>query len=196
MTEKQHLLTAKEMAGLLNGRERGREISKEEEAIARDSGLVVAFGYSDDCLELRGAIDDEGCLRGYIINGQFIPRSVFNEDKPVLERYGFQVSNPLEIRAIFAPEELPETSWLIKVDGGCPFDVMRDDDEGGIYCRGAVFSLTQPEALDEEPPDPEPEGYAPNPGEWDQFLAEKGLPADSWSQELEAQFITQPPVEP
>jgi hypothetical protein len=35
------------------------EINKAEERQAKDAGLVVVFGYSDDGVELRGAIHDE-----------------------------------------------------------------------------------------------------------------------------------------
>ena len=53
------LLTKEQMAALLEGRQYGEEITKEEEAQAKASGLVVIFGYSDDNIELRGAIHDE-----------------------------------------------------------------------------------------------------------------------------------------
>ena len=41
-------MTAKELAELLNGREYGNEITSDEEKLAKESGLVVVFGYSDD----------------------------------------------------------------------------------------------------------------------------------------------------
>lgn len=49
----------KEFAALLDGNQYGNEITREQERIAADNGLVVVFGYSDDCVELRGAFDDE-----------------------------------------------------------------------------------------------------------------------------------------
>ena len=52
----------REFANRLSGREYMSEISAEEEREAREKGLVIVFGYSDDCIEFRGAIDDElGC---------------------------------------------------------------------------------------------------------------------------------------
>ena len=37
----------------------------EEERLAKENGLVVVFGYSDDNIELRGAINNEaGCFDG------------------------------------------------------------------------------------------------------------------------------------
>ncbi len=52
-------MTSKELAAQLDGNEYGKELTKEQEQLAADNGLVVVFGYSDDCVELRGAIDDE-----------------------------------------------------------------------------------------------------------------------------------------
>ena len=51
--------TAKSFAALLNGRQYLDELTKDEEAIAKDNNLVICFGQSDDLLEFRGAIDDE-----------------------------------------------------------------------------------------------------------------------------------------
>lgn len=48
-------MTKEQMAALLNGREYGDEITRAEHQIARASGLVVVFGYSDDNMEVRGA---------------------------------------------------------------------------------------------------------------------------------------------
>lgn len=47
------------VAGKLNGREYGSELTDEEAEQLKSVGLVVAFGYSDDNVEFRGAIDEE-----------------------------------------------------------------------------------------------------------------------------------------
>ena len=52
-------MTAKELAEILSGREVGEEIIWGEERDIKDAGLVVVYGYSDDNVEFRGAIDDE-----------------------------------------------------------------------------------------------------------------------------------------
>ena len=49
----------KEFANLLNNREYKKEITKEEEKIAKENNLIVIFWYSDDNIELRWAINDE-----------------------------------------------------------------------------------------------------------------------------------------
>ena len=51
--------TIDEFAMLITGNEHRYELTKEQEEIARESGLVVCFGASDDLLELRGLIYDE-----------------------------------------------------------------------------------------------------------------------------------------
>lgn len=50
-------MIAKEFADLLSGRDYMNEITRGEEEQAKAAGLVVVFGYSDDNMELRGAID-------------------------------------------------------------------------------------------------------------------------------------------
>lgn len=52
-------MTAKELAEMLSGRKYGMEITSEEARAAKDAGLVVVYGYSDDNVEFRGAIDEE-----------------------------------------------------------------------------------------------------------------------------------------
>lgn len=52
-------MNAKEMAALLDERERTQEMTLEEQRKASDSGLVVIMGASDDLVEFSGAIHDE-----------------------------------------------------------------------------------------------------------------------------------------
>ena len=57
-------MTKEELAMLLNGREYTEEITKDEEQQAKESGLVVVYGASDDIVEFRGAICDEAGAYG------------------------------------------------------------------------------------------------------------------------------------
>jgi hypothetical protein len=73
-------MTKEQLAALLNGREYGSEITREESAQAAKDGLVVLFGASDDLAEFRGAIHDEhGCWDGgapiYLMDGE-----IFEDD--------------------------------------------------------------------------------------------------------------------
>ena len=61
-------MTAKELSEMLSGRKYGMEITSVEFDRAADAGLVVVYGYSDDNIELAGAIDDEvGAYEGTTI---------------------------------------------------------------------------------------------------------------------------------
>ena len=59
-------MTAYELAKMLDGHDSSYDIMSDWlEKQAKEAGLVVVFGYSDDLMELRGAIDDEvGCFDG------------------------------------------------------------------------------------------------------------------------------------
>lgn len=72
------IMTLKEFAKILDGREYLHEITKEEEALAKELGFVVVFGYSDDNAELRGAIDDEiGCYDGGVLEHDGLPSIIY-----------------------------------------------------------------------------------------------------------------------
>jgi len=52
-------INALEFAEKLNGREYRKEITKDEEILAKENNLLVLFWYSDDNMEARGVINDE-----------------------------------------------------------------------------------------------------------------------------------------
>ncbi len=60
----EYMETLKRIAGYLDGMEYGYE-QEDIWKIAKKNGCVIVFGYSDDCIEFRGAYDDEcGCYDG------------------------------------------------------------------------------------------------------------------------------------
>lgn len=52
-------MTIKEFVENLNGRFIGKEILPHERQWAKENNIVVVFAHLDDCIEFRGAIDDE-----------------------------------------------------------------------------------------------------------------------------------------
>ena len=135
--------TAESFAALINGRQYLKELSKDEEAIAKDNNLVVCFGQGDDELIFCGAIQDQlgayGGVEAYVINGNAIRDYQYDEDVAVLARYGYTSKPSIKVVSEWCPDEF-EGSWLIGVEGieGFHFDIMEDDD---LYCRGVVFCL-------------------------------------------------------
>ena len=137
-----------QLAVQLDGREYGSEITKDEEAQAKAAGLVVVFGYSDDNVELRGAIHDEIgaydgttlriCLAGLLPHWPDDGGDQWSEQEAeeyfLKKHAGFQT-----IEAVWSPADMPSTSW--RYNTAIPhatFNVMED---GEIYCRGIVFAL-------------------------------------------------------
>lgn len=119
-------MTAKELANLLDGREYGREITKEEIAAAKAAGLVVVFGASDDLIEFRGAIDDEGgCFNGGTV--------YFDQDGIAQEGEEREFS----IEAVWCGSE--GYTWSYNAD--FPHKSFAILEDGEPYCLGIVFSL-------------------------------------------------------
>lgn len=137
-------MTKEEFAALLTGREYGKEITKAEEDQAKAAGLVVVFGYSDDGINLRGAIDDDvGAFDGTTM--RVTPLGVLSEwdadsmsDESDAEAYflkkhaGFR-----EIGACWASEG--DYSWTFETDiPHATFEIVED---GGPFCRGIVIAF-------------------------------------------------------
>lgn len=58
----------KELARLIDGREYGNEPFRDVRQAAKESGLVIVSGASDDLMEIDGAIyDEQGCFEGGVI---------------------------------------------------------------------------------------------------------------------------------
>jgi hypothetical protein len=133
-------MTKEELAIRLNGREYMNEITKEEENIAKASGLVVCFGASDDNLEFRGAIDDEtGAWHGteaYITSGGLLKNECKDEDCLYFEK--IREATKAIVSAIWDKDGY---SWVIDSNlPYTPFDIMED---GMKYCRGIIINLKE-----------------------------------------------------
>lgn len=117
-------VTKEQLAERLNGRQYGREITREEEKLAKESGLVVVFGASDDLCEMRGAIDDEfGCYDGGEIECEEYPETLI---------------------AKWCPSD--ECSWGYETDlPHADFNIYEDD---MLYCVGIVVDLKEYQTKD------------------------------------------------
>lgn len=133
-------MTAKEMASVLNGAQYGNEITRDEERIAKESGLVVVFGYSDDCAEFRGAIDDEaGCYDGGIIRltkaGLLAVPDCREAD---CKYYKAATKDAATIEAVWCDKE-SGAAWSYKT--AIPHETFNVYEDGDLYCVGIVFSM-------------------------------------------------------
>jgi hypothetical protein len=130
-------MNAQELAAALHNREYGDEITAAEERLAKESGLVVVFGASDDLMEFRGAVHDEiGAWEGgvaYFTNAGLLDNECGDEDCPYFEKLKTSAAT------VKAKWDAEGYSWVYETAiPHVTFDILED---GGKYCRGIVFAL-------------------------------------------------------
>jgi len=141
-------LTKEELADKLKGRGYTHEITHSEEDAAKEAGLLVIFGASDDLVELRGAIEEE--LSAYDGTTVLLGRDgnlivpVDREDEGVLIKYSLldvarkRASAAHTIRALWCKEK-DGPCWTFETDlPHATFNIMEDDD---FFCRGIVIDM-------------------------------------------------------
>lgn len=127
----------RQIAVLLDGMEYAEEPPKEIISNAKEDGIVIVFGASDDLMEFRGAIEDEfGCFEGgtaYLNKEGLMVNKCDNEDCPYFQE---KLSHAKDIEAIWDSEGY---SWIYKTEiPHLTFEIL---EEGEKYCRGIVFWL-------------------------------------------------------
>lgn len=137
-------MTAKELAAALSGREYGMEISREEEREAAEAGLVVVFGYSDDCAELRGAIDTEtGAYEGTTIyvnrDGLVGDPACADAEECTCPHFAAVRNAAKTIKAIWHDAGGP--CWTFETD--IPHETFTIMEDGEPFCVGIVFSVEE-----------------------------------------------------
>lgn len=140
-------MTKEQLALSLNGRLIGQEITEAEERTAKQEGLLVIFGASDDLCELRGAIYHEIGAPGDILiqDGVLLPE-IEDDEAKVLSRHSL-----LEEMKKRRERALRVTACWCAVRGGpawtykttaphATFEVIED---GEVWCRGVVIDLKE-----------------------------------------------------
>ena len=148
-------MTPKELADALNGIEysaaiqlHGSDLMK----LAKGSGLVVAYGFSDDLLEFYGAIYDEfGCYGGgtaLIDADGLLPEfESASEDEDTCRRYFERKPKARAIEAIW-DGNADGYAWILKTD--IPHEVFAIMEGGAAFSRGIVFALSDLEQAGQE----------------------------------------------
>ncbi len=131
-------MTTEQLAEKLNNCEYDSEVSDEISQIGKENHLVIVFGYSDDNMEFRGAIDDEvGAYTGgeaFVNKDGLVTNECDEEDCPYYKK---ALDNASKIEALWC--ETDEYSWTYKTS--IPhetFDVLED---GKKFCKGIIFDL-------------------------------------------------------
>lgn len=133
-------MTHETLAALITRNEYGKEISAYLEDEAKKNGLVVVFGYSDDCMEFRGAIDAEvgAYEEGTVFitqGGQLLPEPECGAENCPYFLAAKEASQ--SVKAIWHDDGGP--CWTYETDiPHSTFDVFEN---GELYCVGIVFSV-------------------------------------------------------
>lgn len=124
----------KDFAERITGKEYGYpQFTKEEIQFAKDNGIVVVYGASDDLMEFEGAIYDEaGCFDG---------GKVYVCETGCVD-YGNAGTKCIE--ALWCDKNATDENgnvipWTYKTDIPHETFMIYEDEEP--YCRGIVFSI-------------------------------------------------------
>jgi hypothetical protein len=130
-------MTAEDFAKKLDGREVGNEITEAERDEARNSGLLVVFGYSDDNVEFSGMFEDECSSVGEIFFTRtgLIGRHVDCE----CEFCGFKDATKT---AFSLESKFGTQGWMFKTK--LPHFKFKVMDDGIVYGEGLVIQLPRP----------------------------------------------------
>lgn len=131
-------MNAKELAAILDGRQYGEEITALERRNAKDNGLVVIHGASDDLMEVCGAWNDEkDCWGGgtFTVNksGFVNPRC---SDCKTCDLFQSANKDAKTIRAVWCDGG---AAWSYKTE--IPHETFRIYESEELYCVGIVFSV-------------------------------------------------------
>lgn len=131
----------KEFAKLLNGREIMKEITRDEERQAAEAGLVVVFGYSDDNMEFRGAINDEvDCFDGgtaYLTKAGILHE--MDCDGENCPYFAAAKSAAKAVKAVWHDDDGP--CWTYETD--IPHETFKIFEDGLVWCVGIVFNINE-----------------------------------------------------
>jgi hypothetical protein len=142
-------LTKEQLAETLNGNRYGFEMTKEQEQQAKENGLVVVTGYSDDNCEFRGAIYDEvGCYDGGNIavfkhenNFEVWDADSIDDMEDAKKEVSAidAVGRSQTIKAVWCDDDL-NCSWSYKTK--IPHSTFQIMEDGDLYCIGIIFDLS------------------------------------------------------
>jgi hypothetical protein len=131
-------VTREELASAIDGNEYRSEINKRAAIQAKESGLVVVYGASDDLVEFEGAISDEVGGPGIIpITRTGILQSECDggDECPYFEAI---LKAATTIEAIWCGEP-SGPSWTYKT--ALPHSTFNIMEDGDVFCRGIVFAV-------------------------------------------------------
>lgn len=134
-------MNAKGIAAMLDGSQYPLRIPTDIVNGAKEAGIVIVYGASDDLMEFEGAIyGEQGAYDGttaFVDSKGLLPERDQIEEDDELKDYFARQPNAKPIEAQWDPGK--GYSWTFKTD--IPHETFEITDEGEPYCRGIVFAL-------------------------------------------------------
>jgi hypothetical protein len=131
--KEEQFLSKEEFAKLIDGNQYRNEHTREQAKLAKDNGLVIVYGASDDLVEFEGVICDEIGSYEKGITLKITKKLNIKETKK---------DHKNNIHAFWCPKNDEGeiiASWVISSNiPHATFKVMEDDE---LYCIGIVFSI-------------------------------------------------------
>lgn len=144
-------MTKEQLAEKLNYREYDNELPDYLDKTAKEAGLIVVFGASDDLCYTGGVSNDEiscyggarviVCKDGDCQNENYIQDWDDDEEEYADKKIKFMKNKKAKnyFDAIWCPKD-SDASWAYQTHiPHSTFDIMKD---GGLYCKGIIFSIT------------------------------------------------------
>lgn len=139
-------MNAKELADQLDGIEYPACLEPRMCDAAKDAGLVIVYGASDDLMEFEGAIRDEiGAYEGTTVQVDATGiladwDNIEDDDRQDLDFMRDYFKREGGGRTIEAVWDRDGYSWTYKTD--IPHETFEIVEDGEKYCRGIIFSLS------------------------------------------------------
>jgi hypothetical protein len=133
-------VTIKDVALMLDGREYGSEVSPREETEFKNAGIVVVYGYSDDCVEFEGAVNTEIGIWNTgnipLLNGVPFDVPCATEE---FETHCCPLLKEVAKRLKYIKSKFGVNGWEFDADFPCEkFTVV---EEGDAYGVGLIYAL-------------------------------------------------------
>lgn len=132
-------------ASRLNGREYGKEITKEEIEEAKEKGFVVVYGYSDDNVEFCGALMDEiGAWNGARIAIDNKGVGLYEEESckyEITALWDGKLDDRLYMKNGYDCHDENEDLIPWTFDTGIPHSTFMIYEDEEPFCRGIVINM-------------------------------------------------------
>ena len=142
-TDIENAVAPAELAAMIDGIDYAEE-RQDAWDLAKKNGCVIVFGYSDDNIEFRGAIDDElGAFDGgtyYVRKDGALSRDKISENSITALWYGKTEGKQLYDIFRYTDEAGSVIPWTYITNIPHHEFIMYED--GNTFCRGIVFAIS------------------------------------------------------